>query len=238
VLAFGRGSDGSMVTAAVIAVVAAGLAGYNIIHISRATANVTLFGHHLASTGWGLYVTFGGALATLIALVSDSSPGIRGLTAVVAIAGAIAVLAAGPLVGSFTAIAPTVGATSPSTVPSTSPAQASGTTVPTISTPTSTSSTYSAPGTAPTNTTPSAGSQKCDANITAGPDTSCPFAENVSRAVAAGYQRTGQIPTQVTSSSPVTGKSYQLSCVSATIISCTTASGASATFSVHSVQVY
>jgi hypothetical protein len=57
----------------------------------------------------------------------------------------------------------------------------------------------------------------------------------------AGYQRTGQIPTQVTASSPVTGKSYQLSCFPAAdkpVITCTSSTGAIVTFSLHSVQVY
>jgi hypothetical protein len=113
-------------------------------------------------------------------------------------------------------------------------------TVPTVSTPSS-SSTYSTPGTATTSAASNAGSTKCDANITAGPATSCPFAENVFRAVAAGYQRTGQIPSQVTASSPVTGQSYRLTCnpaVDKPVITCTTPSGAIVGFSIHSVQVY
>jgi DMSO reductase anchor subunit len=95
-LVFGRGSGGSMVTAGVVAVVAAGIAGYDVVHISQATANLTLFGYCFASPGWGVYVAFGGALGTLFALVSDSSRDAREVVATLAVIAAVAVLVVGP----------------------------------------------------------------------------------------------------------------------------------------------
>ena len=80
----------------------------------------------------------------------------------------------------------------------------------------------------------------CDANISAGAGTSCPFAENVFRAVAAGYQQNGSIPGQITASSPVTKQTYSLACQldASQTITCTSPTGSLVTFSLHSVQVY
>jgi hypothetical protein len=56
--------------------------------------------------------------------------------------------------------------------------------------------------------------------------TSCPFAENVFTAVQAGYQNGGTVPLQVMASSPVTGKTYSLSCsTQASTITCTDSTG-------------
>jgi hypothetical protein len=87
---------------------------------------------------------------------------------------------------------------------------------------------------------PGSSSTQCDQNISAGPHTSCPFAENVFRSVAAGYQENGQIPTNITAKSPTTRTTYSLGCVvnAARNVVCSTSDGATATFSVHSVQVY
>jgi hypothetical protein len=85
------------------------------------------------------------------------------------------------------------------------------------------------------------GMTQCDPNIYAGANTSCPFAENVFRAVAASYQQNGgQIPSSVTATSPTTGQTYGLSCSvdGSQNVQCSTTSGATVTFSVHSVQVY
>jgi hypothetical protein len=88
--------------------------------------------------------------------------------------------------------------------------------------------------------TQAVGRTQCDPNISAGSRTSCPFAENVFRAVAAGHQQNGQIPPNVTAKSPTTGTTYSLSCNvdGASDVLCSTSSGAAVTFSLHSVQVY
>lgn len=85
------------------------------------------------------------------------------------------------------------------------------------------------------------GTTRCDPNIYAGPSTSCPFAANVFKAVAAGYKQGGQIPGQVTTTSPATGRSYSLSCVidSSQLVECSTPGAAAlVTFSVRSVEMY
>lgn len=81
-------------------------------------------------------------------------------------------------------------------------------------------------------------SMQCDPNIYAGPRTSCPFAENVFRAVAAAYQRSGQLPGVVTASSPTTHLAYSLRCNVARQVTCTTVDGAIVAFSAHAVFVY
>ncbi len=80
----------------------------------------------------------------------------------------------------------------------------------------------------------------CDQNISAGSGTSCPFAENVFRSVANGYQHNGgNIPGSVSAFSPTTSTTYQLSCnVNAGTVLCTSTTGATVTFPVHAVAVY
>jgi hypothetical protein len=90
-----------------------------------------------------------------------------------------------------------------------------------------------------TTTTPSAALRSCDPNISAGADTSCPFAENVFKAVAAAYQSTGSIPSQVSAFSPVTAKHYSLACVNADQqVACSDQTGSLVTFSVASVKAF
>ena len=48
--------------------------------------------------------------------------------------------------------------------------------------------------------------------VTVGPNTSCPFAQNVATAVDAANHATGHFPATVTAFSPVTGKTYSLRC--------------------------
>lgn len=102
-----------------------------------------------------------------------------------------------------------------------------------------TSSSTTAAGSATTTTTSSAALRSCDPNISAGADTSCPFAENVFKAVAAAYQSTGSIPSQVSAFSPVTEKHYSLACVNADQqVACSDQTGSLVTFSVASVKAF
>jgi hypothetical protein len=65
------------------------------------------------------------------------------------------------------------------------------------------------------------------------------FRRNIFKAVAASYQQGGQIPATITAWSPVTQKTYELTCgLSDGEVSCTTSAGSGAEFSLHSVQVY
>jgi hypothetical protein len=83
------------------------------------------------------------------------------------------------------------------------------------------------------------GETKCDPNIYAGKHTTCPFAENVFRAVAHQYGADEEFPSTVTASSPVTGKSYSLTCSSGGgVVSCETANDAGVAFSEQSVLLY
>jgi Domain of unknown function (DUF4352) len=90
---------------------------------------------------------------------------------------------------------------------------------------------------APTGPPRGSGTSQCTSNISAGPDTSCPFAENVSKAVAAAYGQTGVVPTQVTAYSPAAGKTYSLNCEvdSAGLVQCSSSTGSVVTFPVSSV---
>lgn len=98
-------------------------------------------------------------------------------------------------------------------------------------------------GASPTPAPPSGSSGNttaCDQNISAGSDTSCPFAENVFRAYAEDYQAHGeQSSNKVTATSPVTGQTYSMSCNNdGTTVTCTGGNNALVTFPFHAVQVY
>lgn len=100
-------------------------------------------------------------------------------------------------------------------------------------TPTGSSATTAASAASPTSL------RACDPNITAGADTSCPFAENVFKAVGAGYQAASMIPSQVTAFSPATHKTYRLLCGSqAGTVLCSDVTGSVVEFSVASVEAY
>ena len=75
---------------------------------------------------------------------------------------------------------------------------------------TATVTTTSAP---PSVVSPTGNLTACDQNISAGPDTTCPFAENVFVAYAADYQANGeQSNNTVNANSPVTHQSYNMDC--------------------------
>ncbi len=112
----------------------------------------------------------------------------------------------------------------------------------------------SGPGTAPSSSgsaarpsaatasvpSPSGALTACDQNISAGPGTSCPFAENVFKAYASDYRANGeQTSVQVQASSPVTGTQYQMTCVTdGATVGCTGGNNAYVTYPFHAVVVY
>jgi hypothetical protein len=51
-----------------------------------------------------------------------------------------------------------------------------------------------------------------ESEVTVGPNTSCPFAANVAEVVSPAHQATGHFPADVIAHSPVTGKTYSLTC--------------------------
>jgi serine/threonine protein kinase len=110
--------------------------------------------------------------------------------------------------------------------PNSTPPPASSTPTPTSSIPTPTSS--------PGNLT------ACDQNISAGPYTSCPFAENVFQAYAADYQTNGEQSSNiVTATSPVTHQSYNMACATDGVtVNCAGGNKSFVTFPMHAVQVY
>ena len=95
--------------------------------------------------------------------------------------------------------------------------------------------------TASTQTTvASAAITKCDQNISAGPGTSCPFAENTFVAYYDEYKASGQQTSNtLTVSSPVTQQSYALECSNnGTTVNCSGGNHAFVTFPFWAIQVY
>lgn len=80
----------------------------------------------------------------------------------------------------------------------------------------------------------------CDPNISVGQGTTCPFAENVFRSYAADYKANGQQSSNtVSADSPVTHRSYTMSCTTdGTTVNCTGGNNAYVTFSLLAVQNY
>ena len=118
-----------------------------------------------------------------------------------------------------TAVTPTTTVATPTTTPSTTPM---------------TSSTAGNPTSSPGNLT------ACDQNISAGPVTSCPFAENVFVAYSKDYTANGeQSSNTITAYSPVTHQSYSMDCTNdGKIVNCTGGNNSFVTFPFHAVQVY
>jgi hypothetical protein len=83
-------------------------------------------------------------------------------------------------------------------------------------------------------------SNQCDSNVAAGPGTTCPFAENVFKAYAEAYKGKGrQADTTVEASSPVTGKTYSMTCTANShVIACKGGNSALVTFPLHAAEVY
>jgi serine/threonine protein kinase len=98
----------------------------------------------------------------------------------------------------------------------------------------------SGPSSTPTPTPASGNLSACDQNISAGPATSCPFAQNVFRAYAADYHANGeQSSNTISATSPVTNQSYSMNCTNdGTTVNCTGGNNAFVTFPFHAVQVY
>jgi serine/threonine protein kinase len=98
---------------------------------------------------------------------------------------------------------------------------------------------YSGPPSRP-NTNRVAGLRPCDQNISANSVTSCPFAEDTFKAYARAYRRSGGAGNEVvTAYSPVTGRTYTMSCTtSGGTVNCAGGNHAFVTFPLHAAQVY
>jgi serine/threonine-protein kinase len=85
-----------------------------------------------------------------------------------------------------------------------------------------------------------AGLRPCDQNISANAVTSCPFAEDTFKAYAHAYKRSGGVGNEiVTAYSPVTGRTYTMSCTtSGGTVNCAGGNQAFVTFPLHAAQVY
>jgi hypothetical protein len=80
----------------------------------------------------------------------------------------------------------------------------------------------------------------CDQNISVGPNTTCPFAENVFLAYWHSWKAHGAQPeSRIQAFSPKRGIDFLLTCaLSTATVTCTTAEGALITFPLHAVAVY
>jgi hypothetical protein len=109
---------------------------------------------------------------------------------------------------------------------------------------TTTTVTQTAPASIPTAagaaTPQSSRLRRCDPNISANTNTSCPFAENVFKAYAESYQAAGGTqPSSVGASSPVTGRTYSMFCATSnSVVTCTGGQNALVIFPLHAVEVY
>jgi len=106
--------------------------------------------------------------------------------------------------------------TSPSGAATSAPPAASATPPASASRPASRSS--AAPSASGAAAFPPAGATSCSDTVAAGPNTSCEFAANVAAALPALSAGATQVVTAV---SPVTGQSYQMTCVRADYVTCT-----------------
>jgi serine/threonine-protein kinase len=98
---------------------------------------------------------------------------------------------------------------------------------------------YSGPPSSP-KTSGVAGLRPCDQNISANAVTSCPFAEDTFKAYAHAYKRSRGVANEVvTAYSPVTGRTYTMSCTtSGGTVNCAGGNQAFVTFPLHAAQVY
>lgn len=231
-LALNRVSRTGIVIAGLAALVAAGTAGYDIVHIERSAA----------SAGWGVYVAFVGALAVVIAVAVETPRTPRTVTWVIAPLGAAAVFVAGPIGAAGTSeVRPTANprsasfsATNPRSAPSVAASSTSSGARPRAG--------HSPPAVGGIGqsaaTSPGAdGLRHCNPSVLAGPATSCPFAENVFKAVVASYRKSRSLPFAVFVSSPETRQLRSVSCVlTAGQLRCVDPTGSLAMFSPRSVQ--
>ena len=69
-------------------------------------------------------------------------------------------------------------------------------------------------------TYPAGATASCGGIVFVGPDTSCPFAENVKRAYSNAYSATSTRPDTVSVASPVTGVTYEMRCTGESPVAC------------------
>ena len=69
-------------------------------------------------------------------------------------------------------------------------------------------------------TYPAGATGSCGGVVFVGPDTSCPFAENVKRAYSNAYSASSTPPDTVSVASPVTGVTYEMRCTGESPVAC------------------
>jgi hypothetical protein len=69
-------------------------------------------------------------------------------------------------------------------------------------------------------TYPVGATASCGGTVFVGPDTSCPFAENVKRAYSDAYSASTTPPDTVSVTSPVTGVTYEMRCTGESPVTC------------------
>jgi hypothetical protein len=69
-------------------------------------------------------------------------------------------------------------------------------------------------------TYPAGATGSCGGTVFVGPDTSCPFAENVKQAYSNAYSATYTRPDTVSAASPVTGVTYEMRCTGKSPVAC------------------
>lgn len=210
-------------------------AGYDVINIEQKTSAITSFGHRVASAGWGVYATaIAGAIA-LGAVAWGSAWWTRRFLILLAVLAAIGIPTGAAVASNHHASSP-----SPSSSPASGVFGSSGTSGASGTSGTSgtsgvsgltgtsgasgtsgTSGTSGASGTTGTSGTfgtslPSGAVQWCNAgkNLAVGPATTCAFAANVSQAYGQNAIPSPE-PVRFTATSPVTNKTYSMTCVAA-----------------------
>jgi hypothetical protein len=94
VLAVTKGRAGGRILAGVMVAVAGTVAGYDSIDLARVVANSTLFGHPIASVGWGIYSVLAGAVITVVALAQAAGELVRWAISAITIACGLGVVIA------------------------------------------------------------------------------------------------------------------------------------------------
>jgi hypothetical protein len=89
-LLLSRGRTAGIIIAGLAAFGGLGVAGYNLVHIQHAATRATLFGHQLATAGWGVYVALIGAAVAVVALALGGPRRLLGrIISVIALGGAV-----------------------------------------------------------------------------------------------------------------------------------------------------
>jgi hypothetical protein len=177
-------------------------AGYDAIHISWATTKVTLFGHQLATTGWGVLAAAAWGGIALAAIAWSFRSWVRWPLVILAIIAAIGLPTASGWVGYVKPAHAKEAASQRPTIPTTpNTTGASATTTAAAQTTTSKTSQSGQPS----------GTTPCGTTAWVNSVTSCGFAEKVYSTYKQS-QPNESLPSQVVALSPATGKTYTMNC--------------------------